>query len=120
MKYIKGFDAQASANINPNSKIILVSILIPNNLKLVITHFANYASPSSAWGKVKWNLLKNGLPVNPHLTDVMDEYGTPATPQELGEKIIFNQLDLMEVVAENIDSTNIYSAGVYLRGYYAV
>jgi len=65
------------------SVVNLVTMLVPPRALMVIRGFGNYLGLVANWGAVRWDFLKNGVPIYPHFA-IRSQMGYSAQPRAIG------------------------------------
>jgi len=121
---IRGFQLQGSnAAIGAGATADLLTglaVTVPTNQFLMITGIATYTgSDVGAWGKVVWNFLDNGQPMDPTYINQADQMGQQSQPLTLGVPIRVEPGHTISVPVKNSDAVP-HGAGVLLVGYYGI
>jgi len=119
MKVIKGYDLTQSQVVNAVTSVMVDCGLVPDRLKLKLTHFANYVGDVAAWSYIQWDLLENyGL--DPVINAIKDQLGTQYFPRELGYQPVLMGGTRIFMKLTNTHATNNYAVGFSLKGFYFV
>ena len=115
-KIIRGVDVTLSVTVNALTNSTQDLSVIPDRVKIKLSHFGNYVSDIGAWSFIQWDVLQNsGL--DPTFNGNKDQIGTQYFPRELGEKPVYVGPGKLQIKLTNTHATNNYGVGVTIKGY---
>jgi hypothetical protein len=119
MRIVRGFDLTSSVLVNAVTTQIVDCGLVPDRVKLKITHFGNYVSDIGAWSYIQWDMMENNA-IDPILNAIKDQIGTQYFPRELGYMPIVHGGSRLQMRLTNSHATINYGVGFTMKGYWFV
>lgn len=107
---------QGSQSIAPGASATLITYHVSRNQRFDLTHFANYANSSIAFGYVTWRIKINGASRYP-FDAILDQMGSQNEPMPVGDEVFVQGGDVVTVEAENAaGSPSTFGVGAVLKG----
>lgn len=118
--YAGSYDRTTSINIPAGNNVTLITLRIPQGLTFLLKKFGNDLGQASGWSYVKWNILRNGIPI-PAYGNIYNQLGNAQLLRGMIEDTEFRGGDVMSVTATNehiIDAFDVLASlqGEFRRG----